>query len=90
MTRGNTVEKLKTWITINPESNCWEWRGNQTSTGYGHISYKCKKVKAHRLYMYFYSGFDLKSKDWVKHKCNKKLCVNPDHLYLQKIKHSSS
>lgn len=65
--------------------DCWLWTGQTTGRGnYGQVSFDSKKVRVHRLVMHFRRGFDLKSRDWIKHKCNRHLCINPSHLFIFK------
>lgn len=68
----------------NEKDKCWIWFDNKTKAGYGVLSV-CKNKQqtnylAHRIsYMIFnnlkeYQGF-------ILHKCNNRLCINPEHLY---------
>jgi hypothetical protein len=51
------------------------------ATGYGHISIRGKRVKAHRAAWGLYRKTPL-SGLLVCHKCDVTSCVNPDHLFL--------
>jgi hypothetical protein len=73
----------KYWDRIFPDpmSGCYLWAGG-SSSGYGHIT-RCKKqYLAHRCA--FESVHGERSADGlvVRHKCDNKLCVNPDHLEI--------
>ena len=61
-------------------TGCWNWKG-ATRSGYGAIKDKQKVVNSHR---YFYIQFkgEIPNGLVVRHTCNNKLCVNPDHLVL--------
>lgn len=61
-------------------SGCWKWTAH-TQNGYGSINYHYKQRGAHRISWMLHRG-EIPRDKWVLHKCNNKLCVNPDHLYL--------
>lgn len=58
-----------------PNSGCFLWEGGVNGSGYPFY----KGERAHRLVYKMYNG--LIPKDYVvHHKCENKLCVNPEHL----------
>jgi len=57
----------------------WLWTGAQT-LGYGKTKYKSREIGSHRLSWILFRG-ELEDL-WVLHKCGRKDCVNPEHLYL--------
>lgn len=61
------------------DTPCWLWTGAQHDiTGYGSYGWKGKNRTTHTLSYEITYG---KPQQWVLHKCNVPLCVNPDHLY---------
>ena len=70
------------------EVRCWLWHG-ATTRGFGYLVYgsrqdfhgKQPRIQAHRLSWLIYKG-ELDKKELVGQECGRKLCVNPDHLYI--------
>jgi hypothetical protein len=70
------------WHNVDKKNHdeCWFWKGGTYSNGYGRISYNNKQVGAHRISYLIHNG-SLDENLLVLHKCNNRLCVNPNHLY---------
>ena len=63
---------------------CWEWKGAKFATGYGLFSLRRGNRKcflAHRVSWMIAAGQEVPEKHMICHSCDKKLCVNPSHLY---------
>jgi hypothetical protein len=58
---------------------CWLWTGSQHS--HGLIAFAGEHMGAHRLSWLLYHG-PIPPGFCVCHKCDRPLCVNPDHLFV--------
>lgn len=70
--------------TVNVDTGCLEWTGFKNRDGYGVLHRGGKLIKAHRL---AYCNANGKLLDdiaglVVRHKCDNRKCLNPDHLEI--------
>lgn len=83
--RGPLSDRLERFIVRLPDApGCWLWTG-ATAAGYGTISVGPARARAmwgaHRLSYAVYRG-PIPDGLHVCHRCDVKLCVRPDHLFL--------
>ena len=74
------VERFYSKWEYNPPTGCWLWNGGVVDA-HGTMSYKGKVHRAHRLSYEIHFG-EIPEGMVVRHKCNIKPCVNPDHLTI--------
>lgn len=62
-------------------NKCWEWDKYLDKRGYGRFTYHGKTIRSHRMSWIIYRG-PIQNELHVLHKCDRPICVNPDHLFL--------
>ena len=87
--RGSVEERFWRYIDRRGDDDCWEWTGKSKVEGYGTIGLggrQGKKVLAHRLSWTIHNGDIPEGEGYhggvVMHKCDNRLCCNPNHLML--------
>ena len=78
---AKTKEGQKFFTKVHKTENCWLWTAGQMC-GYGWLRdpFTKKNTRAHQFIMKALLGLP-KTGFETCHKCNVKLCVNPQHLY---------
>lgn len=83
--RDDIMLKLLSRISVCPDTQCWNWTGPTSGSGkgggYGRMCLDGHTVATHLVsYTHFY-GYIPGNKQ-IDHKCNNRLCCNPNHLEL--------
>lgn len=76
-TMANARERFMSFVSPEPNSGCWLWLGSLTR-GYGSFSFG-KQMRAPRFSYEEFKG-PIPDGHVIRHTCDNKMCVNPDHL----------
>ncbi|ANJ20783.1 endonuclease [Roseobacter phage RD-1410W1-01] len=83
--RKEIFDKIMSNVKIDHNTGCWEWQGGTSGSGrgggYGRMSLDGGTVATHiTMFINFFGAIPPKKQ--IDHKCNNRICCNPDHLEM--------
>lgn len=73
------------WNSVDTSTTCWEWQRSVDTGGYGHLNWRGRMSRAHRVAYELANNVTLIRSNRnvvVMHTCDNRRCCNPDHLHL--------
>jgi len=81
---GTLRERFERHYIPEPMSGCWLWTGSLNQNGYGQMAasnWKESPLRAHVVSYKLFKGKIRRGFD-VRHTCDLRCCVNPDHMLV--------
>lgn len=75
------MDFIKSNVTIDEVTGCWNWNKSVTSAGYGQFK-RDKKYWTTHTFVYVQLYGEIPKGSVIRHICHNRRCCNPDHLVI--------
>lgn len=79
--RESFLKNLPENFDLTNKEDCFIWQGTQRRNGYGKITWGGKHYVPHKISYLIFNGL-IKPNQVVRHTCDNKFCINPNHLII--------
>lgn len=79
------IRRFYSKIEKNDVTLCWNWTGEKATTNFTGIFRKGNKSVVARRLSFTMNKWPLKQRDIIHNTCGNNSCVNPEHLFVDKI-----
>jgi len=83
MDASNWPRRFSSKVDVRSIDECWNWNAVKIPGGYGQFWFEGKMRNAHRMALHF-CGVTIDAQYVVMHRCDNRLCCNPQHLSIAK------
>lgn len=77
---GPLLDRVKSRVVVQAETNCWDWTGSLDGNGYGQVSVGSQVLRGTHIVAYVETYGPVPEGLVLDHLCERPICCNPDHL----------